>query len=64
MRFEGKVLFIAGDLSRFVKRDHEDDIRSLFPNVRFKWLPDCGHWIHADKHEEFLEETVKFLEES
>lgn len=61
--FEGDTLFINGDKSQFVKKDHEGAIRKLFPNVEFVWLKDCGHLIHVDKQKEFCETVIPFLEQ-
>eukprot|EP00094_Tigriopus_californicus_P013905 TCALIF_13458-PA protein Name:"Similar to abhd11 Alpha/beta hydrolase domain-containing protein 11 (Danio rerio)" AED:0.02 eAED:0.02 QI:2/1/0.75/1/0.66/1/4/0/385 len=60
--FPGKVLFIAGDRSQFIKKEDEDRIRDLFPNARFAWIPNCGHWVQTDKHVQFLKTVVPFLE--
>ena len=36
----------------------------LFPNTEFVWLEgkSAGHWIHEDRHEEFMQAAVPFLE--
>ncbi len=57
-RFDGPTLFLTGADSSYVRPEHRDTIRALFPKARFARLPDTGHWLHADKPREF-EETVR-----
>jgi esterase len=60
--FPHPALFLTGALSSYVRPEHRDTIRALFPKARFAKLPDAGHWLHAEKPREF-EETVRvFLE--
>jgi esterase len=37
-------------------------IQKIFPNSNFEWL-DAGHWVHAEKSEDFINLVVKFLNE-
>jgi pimeloyl-ACP methyl ester carboxylesterase len=61
-RFENPALFLTGANSSYVRPEHRDQIRALFPKARFAKIPDAGHWLHAEKPREF-EETVRvFLE--
>jgi pimeloyl-ACP methyl ester carboxylesterase len=61
-QFPGAALFLTGALSSYVRPDHRETIRSLFPKARFAKIPEAGHWLHAEKPREF-EETVRvFLE--
>jgi len=60
--FEGSTLFINGDQSQFASRNHETEIRKVFPNAEFAWLKDCGHRPHLDKEKEFCEIVISFLE--
>jgi pimeloyl-ACP methyl ester carboxylesterase len=60
--FDHPTLFLTGADSSYVRTEHRETIRALFPKARFAKLPDTGHWLHADKPREF-EETVRvFLE--
>lgn len=56
--FDGPVLFLTGGDSNYVRPEHRETIRALFPKARFARLPGAGHWLHADKPREF-EETVR-----
>ncbi|MBP9182786.1 MAG: alpha/beta fold hydrolase [Fuscovulum sp.] len=61
-QFDRPALFLTGADSHYVRPEHRDTIRALFPKARFAKLPGAGHWLHADKPREF-EETVRvFLE--
>jgi len=62
-RFEGPALFLTGAESHYVRPEHRDPIRALFPKARFAKIPGAGHWLHAEKPREF-EETVRVFLES
>ena len=36
-QYEGPVMFIAGERSKFFKAEHEDDIMRLFPNAEIRY---------------------------
>jgi esterase len=57
-RFDGPALFLTGAESHYVRPEHRDTIRALFPSARFAKIPGTGHWLHAEKPREF-EETVR-----
>lgn len=60
--FDRPALFLTGAESHYVRPEHRDTIKALFPKARFAKIPDAGHWLHAEKPREF-EETVRvFLE--
>lgn len=60
--FERPTLFLTGADSSYVRPEHRETIRALFPKSRFARIPGAGHWLHAEKPREF-EETVRvFLE--
>jgi pimeloyl-ACP methyl ester carboxylesterase len=60
--FDQPALFLTGADSRYVRPEHREAIKALFPKARFAKIPDAGHWLHAEKPREF-EETVRvFLE--
>ncbi|MEC3862463.1 alpha/beta fold hydrolase [Mesobacterium sp. TK19101] len=57
-QFDGPVLFLSGAESDYVRREHRDRIKELFPAARFAKIPGAGHWLHAEKPREF-EATVR-----
>ncbi|MCG6884891.1 MAG: alpha/beta fold hydrolase [Silicimonas sp.] len=60
--FEGPALFLSGGDSDYVKREHRDRIKALFPNARFAKIPGAGHWLHAEKPREFEAAVRAFLD--
>jgi pimeloyl-ACP methyl ester carboxylesterase len=52
-RYEGPALFLLGERSDYVQPEHRPRIRGLFPAARFLTLRGTGHWLHAEKPEEF-----------
>lgn len=61
-RYEGPVLFIAGGLSDYVRKEHEPVIRQLFPEFEFKMIDGASHWLHAEKPEVFSAICRRFLD--
>ncbi len=60
--FGGPAFFLAGGDSDYVTTDHRPWIKALFPNARSAKIPGAGHWLHAEKPEEFLGATKAFLD--
>ena len=60
--FDGPALFLAGGESDYVRPEHRDGIRALFPRARFARIPGAGHWLHAEKPKEFAEAVRVFLD--
>ena len=61
--FEGKVLFIAGALSDYIKPDYRNRTTRLFPNAEMKIIPEATHWLHAEKPRIFVSICMRFLEQ-
>jgi esterase len=60
-RFDGPTLFLSGALSDYVRREHRDRIKALFPKARFAKIPEAGHWLHAERPREFEAAIRAFL---
>jgi len=60
-QFDGPTLFLTGADSDYVRREHRDSIKALFPKARFAALNGAGHWLHADKPREFETAIRLFL---
>ncbi len=60
-RFSGPTLFLTGLNSDYVTPDHRQKILSLFPAATHAGLKGAGHWLHAEKPREFLDEVTTFL---
>ncbi|CAN7938588.1 unnamed protein product, partial [Ixodes hexagonus] len=59
--YDGKVLFICGRKSIFVREEHHGKIRERFPKADIVYVENAGHWVQADKPAEFLELVTNFL---
>ncbi len=60
-RFDGPTLFLSGGTSDYVRPEHRERIRALFPHARFAKIPGAGHWLHAEKPREFEAAVAAFL---
>lgn len=60
-RFDGPALFLSGKESRYVLPEHRERIRALFPRAVFAKIPGAGHWLHADRPQEFIAAVGAFL---
>jgi esterase len=61
-RYEGPALFLLGERSDYVQPEHRPRIRELFPSARFLSLRGAGHWLHAEKPEEFVGVAESFFQ--
>lgn len=61
-RFDGPALFLTGELSAYVRPEHRETIRRLFPKARFARLNGAGHWLHAERPREFEAAVRVFLD--
>ncbi|MCL4124134.1 UNVERIFIED_CONTAM: hypothetical protein GTU68_003938 [Idotea baltica] len=53
--FQGQTFFVGGALSNYIPPKDHDEIRSIFPMAKFSYVQAAGHWLHADKPQDFLE---------
>ncbi|MDG1937357.1 MAG: alpha/beta fold hydrolase [Pseudomonadales bacterium] len=60
--FESPVLFIGGERSNYIQAKYEAVSRVLFPNSSFKEIAGAGHWLHAEKPDEFNDLVLCFFE--
>jgi len=61
-QFDGATLFLSGATSDYVRPEHRDRIKALFPKVYFAKIPGAGHWLHAEKPREFEAAARAFLQ--
>ncbi|MEI2807925.1 alpha/beta fold hydrolase [Albidovulum sp.] len=61
-RFERPALFLTGALSDYVRPEHRQTIKRLFPNAKFAKIPGAGHWLHAERPREFEAAVRAFLD--
>tara|TARA_R110002073_G_scaffold114291_3_gene251448 strand:+ start:1025 stop:1795 length:771 start_codon:yes stop_codon:yes gene_type:complete len=59
--FTGKSCFIRGEMSDYVKETTYDVIKQIFPQAEIVTLKGAGHWLHAEKPQEYVRLTLDFL---
>jgi pimeloyl-ACP methyl ester carboxylesterase len=60
-KVQTKTLFIKGEKSNYIKSGDEELIRKIFPHSEIDIIGDAGHWVQAEKPEEFAFSVKKFL---
>jgi len=60
--YQGPTLWIGGEKSPYIRPEHHERMRQLFPRVRLVWIPGAGHWVHADAPEALTSELLTFLD--
>jgi pimeloyl-ACP methyl ester carboxylesterase len=58
--FDRDTLFIKGSKSNYVGEEDMPLIKKLFPNAKVEAI-DAGHWLHAEKPDEFYQSVLRFL---
>lgn len=58
--YQGQTLFVRGANSHYVKDEDRQRIKNLFPNSTLVTM-DTGHWVQAEKPQEFVEVVKNFL---
>jgi pimeloyl-ACP methyl ester carboxylesterase len=61
LSYDGPTLFIYGGKSDYVHQDHRATIASYFPHVQYAEVPEAGHWVHAERLDDFLAVLTPFL---
>ncbi len=59
--YDGPTLFVYGGKSDYVQADHRDTIKRYFPHVQYTEIPEAGHWVHAERLDDFLTIVTPFL---
>ncbi len=59
--YSGETLFVRGGNSGYIKERDEEDIRRIFSNVHIVTIENAGHWVHAEKPQEYVDVTLEFL---
>ena len=58
--YNGPTLFVRGADSHYVQDEDRQRIKDLFPNSTLITM-DTGHWVQAEKPQEFVEVVKNFL---
>ena len=59
--FDGPTLLIGGGASDYVRPDHMPVFDRRFPNAERRRIPGAGHWVHAERPDEFVGAIEDFL---
>jgi esterase len=59
-RYEGPAFFVKGAKSNYYKPGDEKNVSELFPQATWATL-DTGHWVQAERPQEFAEAVLNFL---
>ena len=54
-------LFMRGSLSHYVSDEYLSNIEKYFPNYQVATIEGAGHWIHAEKRDQFNHQVIRFL---
>jgi pimeloyl-ACP methyl ester carboxylesterase len=54
-------LFVYGELSEYVTAEDQKLIRQRFTQAKFKSIDKAGHWVHAEKPQQFKQVVEDFL---
>ena len=57
------ALFLRGGLSDYVSPESWHLIHQHFPNARLSTIEKAGHWLHAEKPEQFYQSVLSFLQQ-
>lgn len=61
MGFEGPTLFIKGGESNYILSEDRKLIKKHFPKAIIVGIKGAGHWVHAEKSDEFFEAVIRFV---
>lgn len=62
--FAGPTLFLSGGMSDYVRPEHREIIKRHFPAALLLKIPGAGHWLHAEKPQEFSATVRHWLDRS
>lgn len=54
------TLFIRGELSNYILEEDIPEIEILFPDSQFVTIYGAGHWVHAEKPDDFVNAVLSF----
>lgn len=60
--YPGRVLWVAGQTSAYVKDEYAEAMDRWFPQNRRVTVKNAGHWVHSEQPEVFTEVLRRFLQ--
>ncbi|MRJ09544.1 alpha/beta fold hydrolase [Ornithobacterium rhinotracheale] len=61
LTFQGEALFLGGEKSSYITALDTMQIKKYFPHAEISHITGAGHWLHAEKPDEFLKICLNFL---
>lgn len=58
-----KTLFIRGEKSSYISNKDIQEIEKRFTNYTLETIIGAGHWVHAEKPNEFYEAVINFIKD-
>ena len=62
--YSGSTLFINGEKSNYIQKEDKSLIKEHFPSSMLITIKGVGHWLHAEKPDEFYESVINFINKS
>lgn len=59
--FKMPVLLIRGEFSHVLSRETFEKMLMVNPNIKGVEIPATGHWVHYEKHDQFVQELKQFI---
>lgn len=59
--FDKPTLFIKGEHSDYITKEHRQDVLAQFPQAKVKIITETSHWLHAEKPAIFNKLVSDFL---
>ncbi len=59
--FSKPVMWLKGELSDYIKTEHQMQMYSYFPETTLKVISNSSHWLHAEQPEDFFQSVVTWL---
>ena len=60
--FEKDTLFVSGGNSNYIRKEDRELIKSHFPKSNLVTIKDAGHWVHAEKSDDFFQIIMAFID--
>jgi len=60
--YGGEVLFVKGEKSNYINDSNINSLINQFPKYKIVEIQNAGHWVHAENLNDFIKETLLFLE--
>ncbi len=55
------TLFLRGGKSDYISQEDMESIRDVFPRSQIITYEHCGHWLHSEEPEMFIQDVLNFL---